>query len=76
MQELEQSQRKLQELLRESAASPRQRALEFLNNEQSPDEGFNANKGLFMLPPGQRVPPKWTPHEFNGSTYYIVPLAK
>ena len=43
------------------------------------------NRGTFILPPdalrnlqvpqgAQQVPPNWRPFEFNGATYYIVPL--
>jgi len=82
VQELEQSQRKLQEQLRLSNPLPRQRALDFLKQNQSPDGQANGYNELYLTPPaantlnGQPVPPNWTPHEFNGSTYYIVPLAK
>jgi len=82
VQELEQSQRKLQEQLRLSNALPRQRALDYLKQNQSSDGQANGYNELYLTPPaantlnGQPVPPNWTPHEFNGSTYYIVPLAK
>jgi TolA-binding protein len=82
VQELEQSQVKLKELLRQSDASPRQRALDYLQGNQSPDGQANGSNPFLILPPaastlnGQPVPPNWTPHEFNGGTYCIVPLAK
>jgi TolA-binding protein len=82
VQELEQSQRKLQEQLRLSNPLPRQRTLDYLRQNQSPDGQANGYNELYLTPPaantlnGQPVPPNWTPHEFNGSTYCIVPLAK
>ena len=82
VQELEQSQERFQELLRFTNPSPRRRALDFLNGNQSPDDQANIPGNPLTLPPaattlnGQSVPPNWKPHEFNGSTYYIVPLSK
>jgi hypothetical protein len=82
VQELEQAQRKLQEQLPLLNPSPRQRALDYFKQNQSPDGQANGPNELYLAPPaantlnGQPVPPNWTPHEFNGSTYYIVPLAK
>jgi hypothetical protein len=39
------------------------------------------NRGALVVPPqapqaqpGNAVPPTWRPFEFNGATYYVVPL--
>jgi len=39
----------------------------------------SAGKPVTIAPlpnqPSQELPPGWQPHEFNGMTYYVVPLA-
>jgi hypothetical protein len=83
VRELEESQEKLRALLRRPQYPVRQGAFDPLQEYQKmPDEQSNFGNGLLIAPPGanknsgQTIPPNWTPHEFNGGTYYIVPLSQ
>ena len=42
---------------------------------QVPSAGNPATPLPLANPPAQKLPPGWQPHEFNGMTYYMVPLA-
>ena len=48
-----------------------------LEKQQDNQGALNVPPNVVVAPPaakGSQVPPNWQPFEFNGATYYVIPL--